>query len=476
MDSFMIKYDLNDLISTNKPDENDTASPSIITNNTSSCICGRLAHMFGNLLSQKSDGNQPDPCKQYQQDEENKMNSINSELKLLRKYQSELANKFNLILSKLDANCATSAPLNLNMSSNPLKSHIIQPASISNSPSLHNSNTKNINIQGLTGAKKRKFNNMIMSSNNANICSASNNISSNNSKQIKGEFNSECEGEYQTTLVETSNKPTGVDHTNKPLSAGSVSSSSSSTSSASSHVSNSVSSSSSTTSSSVLNSRQEHANNNNNNNSNNHLNDDLLDDDYDQHHNNDQINEMDEINTGDEDEAAAGVAILATEEDEDISNNINNNNKSGEDDVEDVNEETLDEEEEEMLNGEGSGGGGVGSGMVDPDLMDDMDEADHLEATNHSDELNFYKNKLGNNNTNTNSNNTNNIKMPKNSATGNFKFNNNNHHLQSQIYQQQQQHHQQLHRNAIANNRVMSRQASQISTNQHARIPSNNFK
>ena len=151
MDSFTIKYDLNDLLS-KKSDELTDTEVNKTTN--SNCICGRLANLFSSLLKNDNENNNNDK-KQPKQENDNKIDSINNELKLLRKYQSDLTNKFNLILNKLDNNLLNSTKSILHP---PTLAATLQPhpqiVTNTNGSNIHKQQTASL----LTGAKKRKFN------------------------------------------------------------------------------------------------------------------------------------------------------------------------------------------------------------------------------------------------------------------------------------------------------------------------------
>lgn len=173
MDSFTIKYDLNDLVA-KKP---ETDSKSADCDETSNCICGRLATLFQGLLNNKQESPQPG-------NQDDKMDSINSELKLLRKYQLDLTTKFNLILNKLDSTNTNNSKLN--DLQNSVSEATPPPISASSSSLTSSSMIMNASTRVLlTGAKKRKFNNVQQVS----AAAISNNNNTLNKAQIKNETN-----------------------------------------------------------------------------------------------------------------------------------------------------------------------------------------------------------------------------------------------------------------------------------------------
>ena len=157
MDSFLIKYDLNDL-NTDVNAKNDAEKCSDISEEVkykessrrmdSKCVCTRLASILDGVLQKPSsktdspatDNNQSSTSSS--QSDSSQLNTIQKELKLLRKYQFDLSNKFNSIMTKL-GECNIS-PKN----ATPVETSWV------NSGAQRSTDSSVC----LTGAKKRKFN------------------------------------------------------------------------------------------------------------------------------------------------------------------------------------------------------------------------------------------------------------------------------------------------------------------------------
>jgi len=175
----MIKYDVDDIL---KNKENYTSMPG--------CVCKRLATIFSDVLSCKST-NATDQNSVATNEE---IKEIYSELKTIRNYQSDLADKFNLVMNVLSQNnnngsnnnklfgptpsfrpAASNQQINKNLNANQNSRHRVhRDANNFLSSSQYNDNTNNSdnvstrvsssnqtvanqNIQiHLTGARKRK--------------------------------------------------------------------------------------------------------------------------------------------------------------------------------------------------------------------------------------------------------------------------------------------------------------------------------
>ncbi len=169
MDSFIIKYDVDDVLKNDK--ENITSK--------SSCVCKRLANIFSDVLACKSvDSNFGKDENSTSTNEEIK--EIFSELKTIRNYQSDLADKFNLVISALSQNnnklfstdssfrpATSNNQINKNSASNQnIRPRVLKDSnnfsnnssdSISSKVPLNTTNSVSQNNQiHLTGAKKRK--------------------------------------------------------------------------------------------------------------------------------------------------------------------------------------------------------------------------------------------------------------------------------------------------------------------------------
>ena len=213
MESFTIKYDMDDLPMRNTDEHSDSIENA--NNNSSSsssnhrhCICHRMARLFSDLLVNNSTTNTSNNKSSrnngsYDEDPDtlNSLTSIHREMKLLRKYQFDLDAKFNLLLAKLTYSQQAAASLTAAMTNNKKPQQQYQPAinnllqqnqqqeqqqqqhqpvrmsngrnttNTSSSKSLNNNisgsstsstgSSNKIAIMGhqsLTGAKKRKFN------------------------------------------------------------------------------------------------------------------------------------------------------------------------------------------------------------------------------------------------------------------------------------------------------------------------------
>lgn len=111
MESFTIKYDIDDLkSSSNEADKTKTNNESV--SRKKACICHRMARLFSDLLSNENDEEEDKTSKKKPShcgDETDEgagrhLESIYHEIKLLRKYQVDLDTKFNLLLTKLTYN------------------------------------------------------------------------------------------------------------------------------------------------------------------------------------------------------------------------------------------------------------------------------------------------------------------------------------------------------------------------------------
>ena len=99
MDSFLIKYDIDDVMLKN----------SNKSNLSSHCICERLANLFNGILNktESTDLNKsspPPPKPELADPSQTEITAINNELKMIKKYQMDLSNKFNLIIKQLNNN------------------------------------------------------------------------------------------------------------------------------------------------------------------------------------------------------------------------------------------------------------------------------------------------------------------------------------------------------------------------------------
>lgn len=168
MDSFLIKYDIDDLLVKNTDPMN---------NNTSSkCICERLTNLFSEVLT-KSNSHVPSKNNNNIQnisDSANKteIKEIYTELRSIRKYQSDLSNKFNLVINKLDYNNSHSF-INENKDCNSnrpsysqtheVRNGQIRPQQLLNNSQFYSNLNQATQVSNgdnsskiLTGAKKRK--------------------------------------------------------------------------------------------------------------------------------------------------------------------------------------------------------------------------------------------------------------------------------------------------------------------------------
>lgn len=101
-----------------------------------------MARLFSDLLSQ------PPNTSMSSQTEPSDLRQVYKEIKLLRKYQLDLNNKFNLLVDKLDSQMSGSGPA--------AKSPVAAAAAPA-SPNKHQKQEAKAEVN-LTGAKKRKFN------------------------------------------------------------------------------------------------------------------------------------------------------------------------------------------------------------------------------------------------------------------------------------------------------------------------------
>ena len=163
MESFTIKYDIDDLLpkkQTNPTGEDDAPNNNNSTKNlVNSCICLRMARMFTDLLSKPEQNETQNSNNAIDPPQPNELKHIHKEIKTLRKYQFELNEKLNYIFAKLSSNSSSSSSANQAFkappSSNPLAKKQSKPQNPSpNSVQKASSSTSAL----LTGAKKRKFN------------------------------------------------------------------------------------------------------------------------------------------------------------------------------------------------------------------------------------------------------------------------------------------------------------------------------
>lgn len=171
MDSFTIKYEIDDLFA-NKNDNLDSTEKS----QKNSCICIRMARLFNDLLSNKENSTISNSSNSPTTDTANsqqELKNIYKELKLVRKSQNDMLDKFNLIFTKLSPPICSSK----NQNSNNRKSYFLgqngddRQVYANNGekrPTLLLNNNNKIRTTNaddyrerenlLTGAKKRKFN------------------------------------------------------------------------------------------------------------------------------------------------------------------------------------------------------------------------------------------------------------------------------------------------------------------------------
>lgn len=140
LDSFTIKYDIEDLLPREKQTENDDHDTNQA--NRTNCICHKMARLFSDLLTQSSNTSMVSHIENSGSQTE--LRHIYKEIKLLRKYQFDLNNKFNLLIDKLDSQ----------MGSNQADKSVTAPIT-----ALNKTIKQETKVQmNLTGAKKRKFN------------------------------------------------------------------------------------------------------------------------------------------------------------------------------------------------------------------------------------------------------------------------------------------------------------------------------
>lgn len=114
MESFTIKYDIDDLKSSSNEAADKTKSEgekssNYVVSRKKACICHRMARLFSDLLSNEDEGDEdktskkkPSQCGDETDEGAGRhLESIYHEIKLLRKYQVDLDTKFNLLLTKL---------------------------------------------------------------------------------------------------------------------------------------------------------------------------------------------------------------------------------------------------------------------------------------------------------------------------------------------------------------------------------------
>lgn len=170
MNSFFIKYDIDDLQVKNSGN---------VKNTSTNCICERLTNLFSEVLNKPqtliTEPNQKLKTDSSQNsnihiETKNEMKEIYSELRSIRKYQNDLSNKFNLVINKLSDRQANAHSVktntidytNLNRNSVTRHENAGQKnlRSVSNTQTYAEQKTRtlvgNNSSQILTGAKKRK--------------------------------------------------------------------------------------------------------------------------------------------------------------------------------------------------------------------------------------------------------------------------------------------------------------------------------
>ena len=114
MDSFLIKYDIDDVMLKNSSNSNSSSKSNLSTQ----CICERLANLFNGILNKTESSPPPPPSSKPELADSNSNSSqpeitaINNELKMIKKYQMDLSNKFNLIIKQLNNNSNSNVSLN----------------------------------------------------------------------------------------------------------------------------------------------------------------------------------------------------------------------------------------------------------------------------------------------------------------------------------------------------------------------------
>lgn len=155
MDSFLVKYDIDDVI---KSKENTSMS---------SCVCKRLANIFSEVLNKPTQATESNGPSSYTSSSNEEMKEINSELKRIRNFQSDLSNKFNLVMNTISKNSSKVSDQNYGTHNNNQSQingnrhhHNNQhkvPLRTQHSTNAFHNNTNNLPINGqITGAKKRK--------------------------------------------------------------------------------------------------------------------------------------------------------------------------------------------------------------------------------------------------------------------------------------------------------------------------------
>ncbi len=183
MDSFTIKYEIDDLCDDNNSTnaiENDQEEKLLNEKNT--CICFRLAKLFSDLLTKenlikngkanlKSRDSSSSSCASIRSSNtipfssvENNLKSvqseftfINKELKLIRKGQNEMLEKYDLIFKRMSSKLFLSRK-NYKTHANFAQKHSVKRFASKTDLNDCNSSKNNSHKQTLVGAKKRKFN------------------------------------------------------------------------------------------------------------------------------------------------------------------------------------------------------------------------------------------------------------------------------------------------------------------------------
>lgn len=142
MDSFVVKYDVNDLL---KGKELKPDSPS-------SCVCERLGNIFSDVLNKPKMCEEPSQIDSFkenaQSNKENEMTNIYSELQTIRLRQTDVISKLDLLIDKVNSQIE------------PVNQQYVNSVSI-NDIALKRSGLcshlpKQMDLALLTGAKKRK--------------------------------------------------------------------------------------------------------------------------------------------------------------------------------------------------------------------------------------------------------------------------------------------------------------------------------
>ena len=155
MDSFLIKYDIDDIL-LKKNDNNKHTS--------SKCICERLTHLFSEVLTSGAPSNpqstsESSNARILQNSEaqnlnptSNEIQNIYTELKDIRKYQFDLFNKFNVVMDKLNCKDGNNSSVYRNRHYSNSQKENSNQQKYRHSMNLRNTSNKAL----LTGAKKRK--------------------------------------------------------------------------------------------------------------------------------------------------------------------------------------------------------------------------------------------------------------------------------------------------------------------------------